>query len=142
MRRALLLSGTVALCLLTPALAPAIAWDQTQVNDAAQQLDKAMRRLVTTARASSPRPGNEELYEAFMGDLKVAQEKIAELVGLLEAGGGREETEPTFRSIQEVGRRGMEKLHEARPDTSADRQVQPVSGLMWKLAAFYDAEAE
>ena len=141
MRPALLVLICLPL-LLAPARSAALEWDHVQVTETARQLDAALADLIAAVRGREPRPGQEELYEAFLGDLAQSQLQIAGLVELLAAGAGREESRSTFDALQEIGQRGLEKVREAKPSAEADSKLQPALGLMWKLSQFYAASGE
>ncbi len=141
MRRARLF-GLLVIPLFLASPASGVEWDPQQVVTTARQLSTALTDLLAAVLDSEPRPGNEKLYAAFVGDLRLAEKQSGVLVEQLEGGAGREETAPTYASLQEVGQQGLKRLQEARPSADADRMLQPVSALIWRLGGFYSAEGD
>ncbi len=136
------LFGLLVLPLFLASPASAVEWDLQQAVTTARQLSTALTDLLATVLDSQPRPGNEELYEAFVGDLRLADQQAGVLVEQLEAGAGRDETAPTYASIREAGQQGLKRLQEARPSAESDHMLQPVSALIWRLGGFYPADGD
>ena len=127
-----------------PSLADSAEWDQSAVTKIAQQLaDVAgdLRRSVRNAPPMQARTQRRARFQA-LDQLRVAENSINSLARQLAAGGGREETYPTFKRIQMLRNDVASMAQRAHLTEPTLSKLGQAAVLLTKLEPFYAPEEE
>jgi hypothetical protein len=128
---------------LAGAAEPAV-WNQERVSALATELAIAVKGLRNNARHRAPLPtrvaGGEAARYQLLDDLRRIERVTAFLAKELQAGRGRDETQPVFEWIERLRRRAEVKVRRMDVPTAARHQMAAARIVLQQLSAYYASE--
>ena len=120
------------------------AWNQERVSALATELAIAVRGLRNNARHHAPLStrvvGSGAAWYRLLDDLRRIERVTAFLAAELQAGRGRDETQPVFEWIERLRRRAEEEVRRMDVPTAARNQMAAARIVLQQLSIYYASE--